>query len=137
MIWRFKNTNYSPKQGPIQGFNQTSPIGSHKFGPLTPSFSNPQLNLLTRPNFNKINCQGETQLKFNSSSFITKKGSGIKPKTMSRKSTSTTISLKHLYFVEYNTFFRYKLSQLQTPYVNYKHFKVALIVLFKWQMFHM
>ncbi len=47
----------------------------------------PQLKLLTRPNFNKIDCQGETQLKFNSSSSITKKESGIKPKTMSRKST--------------------------------------------------
>ncbi len=68
----------------------------------------PQLNLLTRPNFNKIDYQGETQLKFNSSSSITKKGNGIKPKTMSRKSTSATIYLKHLCSVEYNTFFRYK-----------------------------
>jgi hypothetical protein len=91
----------------------------------------PQLNLLTRPNFNKIDCQGETQLKFNSSSSITKKRSGIKPKTMSRKSKSATICLKHRCFVEYSTFFRYKKSQLQTPYVNYKHFKVALIGLFK------
>ncbi len=82
----------------------------------------PQLNLLTRPNFNKIDCQGETQLKFNSSSSITKKGSGIKPKTMSRESISTTISLKNLCFVEYNIF-------LDTKNPNYKHQISTTIIL--------